>query len=245
MAKRKGIKGLSPPKAAGKTYESRPLSDEEVNALLKACARSLTGIRARAMIRLAWRSGLRCSEVLQLKPEHIDRERGLVHVPKPKGGTDRRRTVGTSEDAVEAIDRWLVERAKLGVGPQSPLFCGIKGKGRGNRLLPSYVRRLMPALAKRAGIARRVHFHALRHSCAAAWARAGVPMPEIQAQLGHRSLATTSTYLAHVAPDELGKTAERVANGHKPVEAGMVSREEVQRLIQEALIAAKLASRKK
>src|SRR5207245_11278787 len=64
-----------------------------------------------------------------------------VHVPKPKGGTDRRRTVGISEDAIEAVDRWMVERAKLAVGPSAPLFCGIKGKGRGNRLLPSYVRR--------------------------------------------------------------------------------------------------------
>jgi len=243
MAKGKRIKEVSPQKAAGKTYESRPLSDEEVNRLLKACRRTATGVRARAMIRVAWRSGLRCSEVLQLRPEHIDRERGLVHVPRPKGGTDRRRTVGISEDALEAVDRWLVERQKLGVGPQSPLFCGIKGKGRGNRLLPSYVRRLMPALAERAGLTRRVHFHALRHSCASAWARAGVPMPEIQAQLGHKSLQTTSTYLAHVAPDQLGRTAERVANGiHKPEPAGMVSREEVQRLIAEALRAAKLSS---
>jgi len=71
-------------------------------------------------------------------------------------------------------------------------------------------------------------------------------MPEIQAQLGHRSLQTTSTYLAHVPPDQLGRTAERVANGiHKPEPAGMVSREEVQRLIQEALKAANLSSSKK
>ena len=71
-------------------------------------------------------------------------------------------------------------------------------------------------------------------------------MPEIQAQLGHRSLQTTSTYLAHVAPDQLGRTAERVANGiQKPKPAGMVSHEEVQRLIQEALKAANLSSSKK
>jgi integrase/recombinase XerD len=61
----------------------------------------------------------------------------------------------------------------------------------------------MPRLARRAGIEKRVHPHGLRHTHAAELALEGQPMNLIQAQLGHSSLATTSRYLAHIAPAEL------------------------------------------
>ena len=61
----------------------------------------------------------------------------------------------------------------------------------------------MPRLARRAGIEKRVHAHGLRHTHAAELAYEGAPMNLIQAQLGHSSLATTSRYLAHIAPAQL------------------------------------------
>ena len=67
----------------------------------------------------------------------------------------------------------------------------------------SYVRALFPKLARKAGIAKRVHAHGLRHTHAAELAAEGVPMNLIQAQLGHSSLATTSRYLDHIAPTQL------------------------------------------
>ena len=65
------------------------------------------------------------------------------------------------------------------------------------------MRALMPRLARRAGIEKRVHAHGLRHTHAAELALEGQPMNLIQAQLGHSSLATTSRYLAHIAPAQL------------------------------------------
>ena len=73
------------------------------------------------------------------------------------------------------------------------------------------LRRLMPKLAKRAGIEKRVTFHMLRHTLASELAASGMPMHAIQAQLGHASLAVTSTYLARVAPDQLGRYFEHAA----------------------------------
>lgn len=67
----------------------------------------------------------------------------------------------------------------------------------------AYVRALLPRLARRAGIDKRVHAHGLRHTHAAELALEGKPMNLIQAQLGHASLATTSSYLAHIAPAQL------------------------------------------
>jgi site-specific recombinase XerD len=65
------------------------------------------------------------------------------------------------------------------------------------------VRALLPRLAAKAGIEKRVHAHGLRHSHAADLMREGVPVNLIQRQLGHASLAVTSAYLDHIAPEQV------------------------------------------
>lgn len=65
------------------------------------------------------------------------------------------------------------------------------------------VRLLLPRLARRAGIAKRVHPHGLRHTHAYELMMENIPMPIIQRQLGHASLATTDTYLSHIAPKQV------------------------------------------
>lgn len=62
----------------------------------------------------------------------------------------------------------------------------------------SYVRTLLPQMARQASIHKRVHPHGLRHTHAYELTMEGVPMPIIQRQLGHPSLATTDRYLAHI-----------------------------------------------
>ena len=79
------------------------------------------------------------------------------------------------------------------------VFCTLGGRP----LTTAYVRAMLPRLARRAGIEKRVHAHGMRHSFASGLAQEGVPMNVIQAALGHSSLATTSRYLAHVAPQQV------------------------------------------
>ena len=67
----------------------------------------------------------------------------------------------------------------------------------------AYVRALMPRLARRAGIEKRVHAHGPRRRTRPKLAMEGKPVNLIRAQLGHSSLAVTSTYLAHIAPAQL------------------------------------------
>lgn len=141
--------------------------------------------------------GLRISEALALYPKDVDRKAGTVRVLWGKGG--RARTVGLDPEAFAMIERWLDTRAKRGVNGRCRLFCTLDGKP----IDSSYVRRLLPRLAAKAGIEKRVHAHGLRHTHAAELAREGFPVNVIQAQLGHSSLATTSRYLAHIAPQEL------------------------------------------
>jgi integrase len=64
----------------------------------------------------------------------------------------------------------------------------------------SYVREQIKRLGIKAGISKRVHAHGLRHTHAFELMMEGIPISIIQRQLGHASLATTDTYLAHIAP---------------------------------------------
>lgn len=65
------------------------------------------------------------------------------------------------------------------------------------------MRTLLPRLAARAGVTKRVHPHGLRHTLAFELMMEGVPVPIIQRQLGHASLATTQRYLDHIAPKDV------------------------------------------
>jgi len=186
------------PANAGQRYPVEVLRPDEVRALVRACSnRAPTGVRNRALITLLYRGGLRVSEALALQPKDVDRESGTVRVLHGKG--NRARTTGLDPEAFALIERWLDKRAERGLSGRRPLFCTLDCK----RLDSSYVRRLLPRLASKACIDKRVHAHGLRHTHAAELAREGCPVNVIQAQLGHSSLATTSRYLAHIAPMEL------------------------------------------
>jgi site-specific recombinase XerD len=170
-------------------YPAEILTPDEVRALIRGCsATAPTGIRNRALIAALWRGGLRIADV--------DVAAGTVTVLHGKG--DRRRVVGLDPGAMAPVDRWLENRRELGLARRRILFCTLGGQA----LKPQYVRQLLPRLAARTGIAKRVHPHGLRHTHAVELVGEGVPVNLIQEQLGHASLQTTAVYLRHLAPAE-------------------------------------------
>ncbi len=194
----KGYRAGEPPANAGHRFPAEILTPDEVRALIGACSnRAPTGIRNRALIVALYRGGLRISEALALKPKDVDEAAGTITVLRGKG--DRRRTVGLDPGAFAVLARWLERRRALGLTGRQPLFCTLDGRP----LKSSYVRTLLPRLAAKAGLEKRVHAHGLRHTHAAELAREGTPANLIQAQLGHNSLATTDRYLRHIAPQQL------------------------------------------
>jgi site-specific recombinase XerD len=174
-----------------------------VAALLKQCShQSPTGIRNAAIVSTLWRTGIRCEELLELRPKDINRSGGHLQVLHGKG--DKQRTVSIDGNAIARIDRWLDVRRDLGISGHRPLFCTLWGShAAGQRLDDSYMRRLLPRLARAAGVDRRVHPHSLRHTLAYEWMMEGIPIATISAQLGHESIATTAIYLQHIAPKDL------------------------------------------
>ncbi len=171
------------------------LTEPEAIALLRACSqRAPTGVRNRALIAVLWRSGLRISEALALELRDLDLEAGTLRVRHGKG--DKSRTVGLDEQTTAMLARWLDRRRTLGPGARAPVFCTLQG----GRLDTSYVRHLLPRLARKAGVDRRVHAHGLRHTYASELARERTPINVIRDALGHTSLAVTDRYLRDVAP---------------------------------------------
>lgn len=177
----------------GKKLPPEVYGPEEIEQLLASCRdRKDTDVRNRALLALMWRTGIRISEALRLRLSDVDLENGTVRVTGKNSKT--RTVVLRSFDVVDDLRDWLDRRATWRVGDGAPLFCAQNG----NALESSYLRHFLPRLASKAGIHRRVHCHAMRHSHAAELLRAGLAETYIQRQLGHASLSTTSVYLASV-----------------------------------------------
>lgn len=183
--------------ANGSKLDADLLTADEVELLMKQCSRRApTGIRNRAVIALCWRCGLRIGEALSLSVKDFDPDRGTMVVQRGKGG--RRRIVGVDAGTVALVSKWLDERRKLRLPGRAPLICTLKG----GTVDASYFRHLLPRLARKAGIERRVHPHALRHCFAVDLVRSGAPLYAVRDALGHASVATTQVYLSRVGAHE-------------------------------------------
>ena len=179
----------------GRRLPPEPLGTDEVRRLVASCStRAPTGVRNKALIVVLWRAGLRIGEALGLRVADVDGSHGTIRILHGKG--DKSRLVGLDLEAIAVLQEWLDLRAELGV--HSPwVFSTLQG----NRLQTSYVRNLLPRLARLAGVEKRVHAHGLRHTHAVELRREGVDLAVISRQLGHASVATTDRYLNHLSPE--------------------------------------------
>ena len=117
----------------------------------------------------------------------------------------RQRLAGLNAAAQAHLTRWMERRRRLGINARHPVFCTfskVEGERSVRRLQPRYVQLMLKRLALRAGIDKRVHPHGFRHSHAVHLLRKGVPLPDIQRQLGHLNLATTDEYLRGLGAGE-------------------------------------------
>jgi site-specific recombinase XerD len=187
------------PANKGRKLPPELLTPDEVRALLQACSpRAPTGVRNRALLITLYRAGLRLEEALALLPADVDPREGVLRVGNREAGID--------PGALAVVGRWLEARSGLPLPDDAPLFCTLSG----GPLQPAYVRQLLPRLAEKAGIRKRVHASGLRYTHAAELAAEGLPAELISAQLGHESLASTGRYLRRIPPkDRIGALNRR------------------------------------
>lgn len=186
------------PANAGKRLPSEVLLPSEISALMRACSpRAATGIRNRALLIVGYRSGARISELLALAPKDVDENQGTVAILHGKG--DRHRTVAMDPGGFAIVERWIDRRRTLNLKRGAPLFCTLAG----DAIDPSYIRHLLPRLAKKAGVDKRVHSHGLRRTLATELSREGKPLWVIQGQLGHARPSTTDRYIRGAGDPEI------------------------------------------
>lgn len=168
------------------------LSPDEVRRLI-AGAKNLYH---RTLLLMLYGTGLRRSELLQLKVGDIDSQRMVVRVERGKGGHGREVPLSpTLLAALREYYRWM--------RPQTYLFPGTQDGWRTDRPLTSkIVWEAVRFAARAAGIDRRVSPHTLRHSYATHLLEAGADLRTIQVLLGHADLTHTTVYL-HLSPRHL------------------------------------------
>ena len=147
-----------------------------------------------AILAVAYSAGLRVGEVVRLRLEDLDRDRGLIQVRGGKGRKDRCTLL--SEIALTLVDAYLE-----GANPGRWLFPGARP---GRHLSVRSVQKVTAAARERAGITKPLTPHVLRHSFATHLLESGIDVRLIQELLGHASVRTTQIY-THVSRRQLGR----------------------------------------
>lgn len=145
-------------------------------------------LRLIAIVELLFGTGLRVSELCSLRIGDIDLQEGLVKV---YGKGSRERVIQICQSAIlAAMENYIRISEYHGSGTTRPLFLNL----RGGALDAQSVRASIKALAREAGISKRVTPHTFRHTLATLLLEEGVDIKYIQTILGHSSLSTTQIY---------------------------------------------------
>lgn len=173
------------------THLPQVLDIEEIDAMIGAIdADSKFALRNRTIIETLYGSGLRVSELADLRISRLNLEDGYALV---EGKGSKQRLVPLSPVAVELIRQYLELRAETRIRPgyEDTLFISRQGRAM-TRVMVFYIVR---DLAAAAGIEKTVSPHTLRHSFATHLLEGGASLRVIQEMLGHESIGTTEIYV--------------------------------------------------
>jgi type 1 fimbriae regulatory protein FimE len=167
--------------------ERRPrehMTPQEVEKLIHAAGRvGRYGHRDATLILLAYRHGLRVSELVALRWDQIDLEQGLLHVSRLKNGVPSTHPLRGPE--LRALRRL---RREQGTSPY------VFTTERGSAMTDSSVRKIIARAGDEAHLGFPVHPHMLRHACGFKLANEGHDTRAIQHYLGHRNIQHTVRY---------------------------------------------------
>ncbi|HVO87207.1 MAG TPA: tyrosine recombinase XerC [Casimicrobiaceae bacterium] len=177
--------GLKAPKSARRLPDA--LTPEEAGRLVAIEPHDTLALRDRALLELAYSSGLRVSEIASLNVGALDLVQGEVRV---LGKGSKERIVPVGAKAREAVETWLRERASIAADGEHALFVGRRGM----RLTTRAIERRLEDWALKQGLSRHVHPHMLRHSFASHVLQSSGDLRAVQEMLGHASIASTQVY---------------------------------------------------
>jgi integrase/recombinase XerD len=184
---------------------------DEVDKLLQAPnLNTAFGLRDRAMLEVLYSTGLRVSELLNLRIADIDMRIGCVRCI---GKGDKERLVPIGRKAIEAVEQYLATGRPQFAKPSSPpphnqvLFLTRIGR----RLSRVGIWKILHDYGTRLGLRGRLTPHKLRHSFATHLLEGGADLRSVQLMLGHADISTTQIY-THVVEERL----KQVYKAHHP-----------------------------
>ena len=169
----------------------RFLTAKEVQAMMQAARQGPTGERDYCLILLAFRHGMRISELLDLHYHDLDLREGRVNVRRLKNGFSTIHPLRFDER--EAIERWSQVRAGWKAAAKTDALFISR---RGTPLSRQQAYRIIRAAGEKAGTVTQTHPHMLRHACGYELAERGTDTRLIQDYLGHRNIRHTVRYTA-------------------------------------------------
>lgn len=164
------------------------LSKEEVKNILEAHA----NIKHKMMLSLIYSCGLRCSELLRLKPLDIDSKRNIVLIKQAKGKKDR----------ITPLSPKILELLRVYYQLYKPKTYLFEGQEPGSNYSAKSLQSVLKHAVQKCNIKKPVTLHWLRHSYATHLLESGTDLRYIQELLGHNSSRTTEIY-THVSTKSL------------------------------------------
>jgi integrase/recombinase XerD len=180
----------------------KTLSETHVERLLNAPnVQTPLGVRDRTMLELLYASGLRVSELVDLKTLHVSLNEGVLRV---MGKGSKERLVPFGEVAREWLERYITQARPqlLGQHQTNALFVTVRGKHAGETMTRVMFWQLIKRYALLADIQAPLSPHTLRHAFATHLLNHGADLRAVQMLLGHADISTTTIY-THIARERL------------------------------------------
>lgn len=165
------------------------LSIEEMETLLQAPDKTPQGIRDNAIMELLYASGLRVSELINLKLSDLNLDMGFIHV---YGKGDKERIVPTTEYVAEKLNDYIKNQRLMLLKHENNdiLFLTNRGKGFTRQGLWKTIKKYVLI----SGISKNITPHTFRHSFATHLIENGADLRAVQEMLGHSDISTTQVY---------------------------------------------------
>lgn len=174
------------------------LSEKDVELLLDAPeVTNALGFRDRAMLEMLYATGLRVSELVNLKFEQISFRQGVVRII---GKGNKERLVPVGEEAMSWLENYMSQARKTILGERQCDYLFVTN--RADSMTRQAFWHIIKRHAKKAGISKELSPHTLRHAFATHLLNHGADLRVVQLLLGHADLSTTQIY-THIARERL------------------------------------------
>lgn len=175
------------------------LSEEEVLNLLDINLTDSFSYRNKAMLELMYATGLRVTELINLKFQDIDLNQDIV---RTFGKGSKERIIPIGEYAKEYLEKYIFEYRGSMLKKKNSEYLFLNNHG--NRITRQGFFKIIKRIAKEKGIDKDLSPHTLRHSFASHLLKYGADLRTIQELLGHSDISTTQIY-THITNEELRK----------------------------------------